>query len=262
MNCNQCGSTNNKSAKFCGECGTELVSIESKTDDNQVDSSDQKSGKPAEGLSFESESIEDGNTVAERFLNFVAESVKGPMRASRKVTKDNLISVLITHVLFAITLSLFIYFMSNSFGDTFLGLAQIPFIFVVVTLFFFILIYLAVYTGIVFGIAKIMQVDTSYTQVMVRLGVFIVIPVVLLVLAIIFYLISATTFSFILFGFAVFLFFVSSFLTIFSVMEDSTVGLDFYYGLILTIIAISIILFILGDSVLGNLFDQILVELM
>ncbi|MRH44869.1 zinc-ribbon domain-containing protein [Aquibacillus halophilus] len=268
MYCTQCGSTIDKNARFCGECGAKLGSIEAKDDSRMQAQNDQESSVQAEmvvtdGGIENNEFLEKGNTVMQKFFGFVSKSVKGPMKASRKVTEADLISVIIIHILFALTLSLFIYFMSKSFSNTFFfGLGEIPFIFVVVTLFFFIILYLAVYTGVIYGIAKIMRVKTNYIQVMVRLGVFIVIPVVLILLAILFYFISATTFSFILFGIAVCLFFVSSFLTIFSVMEDSSVGLDVYYGVILTIIAVSLIVFIIGDSIMGSFFDQMLFQLL
>ncbi|MFZ3578123.1 zinc-ribbon domain-containing protein [Virgibacillus sp. DJP39] len=262
MYCTQCGSTIEKNARFCGGCGTSLASIiedKGSKENNYQDYSIQTVNNNKGMIIENNEFLEQGNTVMKGFIRFVSESVKGPMKASRRVTEASLMSVAITHILFALTVSLLIYFMSKSFTDTFfLGLGEIPFIFVVVTLFFFTLIYLAVYTGIVFGIAKVMRAKTSYKQVLIRLGVFIVIPVVLLLFAILFYFISATTFSFALFGVGIGLFFVSSFLTIFSVMEDSSVGLDVYYGLILTIIAIAIILFILSDSVMGNLINQIL----
>jgi hypothetical protein len=258
--CTQCGSIIHKDAKFCGKCGAKLTIIEGKKKHihKQQDSSvqpDQKVERPSVEIN---ESIEQENRVIQKFISFVTESMKSPIGQSRKVTEADLTSVVIVQVLFSLTLSLIIYLMSTHFTNTFLGLGDIPFIFAVVTLFFFMLLLLTTFTWVIYGVLRLMRVVTSYKQVIVRLGVFSVISVVLLLSAILLFFITAITFSLILSVAAIGLFVISSYLTIFLVKEDSGVGLDGFYGMILTTITISIIFLIIRDSSIGNIIKEVL----
>ncbi|WP_053218246.1 zinc ribbon domain-containing protein [Virgibacillus senegalensis] len=255
MHCTQCGSLNEAEARFCAECGTKLVSgiQQSQQQANHEQAATVETAATAGGSN---EYVEKGKVISRQFFfAFAKEALKGPMVASRKVTGADMINGIIAHVLFALLLPLFSYFTAKNFSS---GFITIPFGATVVQPFIYLLIYLAIYTAVVFGVAKLMKSNVTFVEVMSRFGVFNVLPAAVLLVAVIFSLISATAFSMFLFGVALLLFVASSLAVIFSVKEDNVSGgIDVYYGLIIANIALVIIFAIIGDSIVGNLIDDL-----
>ncbi|WP_179107251.1 zinc ribbon domain-containing protein [Sediminibacillus massiliensis] len=258
MHCTKCGSMNETEARFCAECGSKLASVQPQEGQQSANLEQAATVEPeasAGGSYKDNEYVQKGKVISRQFFSFAKEALKGPMVASRKVTGADTINGIISHVLFALLLPLFSYFTAKSFSG---GYIPIPFGATVIQPFIYLLIYLAVYTAVVYGVAKLMKANTTFLEVMSRFGVFNVLPAAMLLLAVIFSLMSATTFSLLLFGISLVLFVASSLAVIFSVKEDSVAGgIDVYYGLIIANIAMVIIFAIIGDSIVGNLMNDL-----
>lgn len=259
MHCTQCGTQNEANARFCAECGAQMVSTEAY---QQQAAGQQAPPIQQAPVQNSNEFAEKGKSIAKDYFRFFKQSLAGPMAASKQVTADDKINGLITHILFALFLPLFSYFTAGKLLNDTMPFGSpadisVPFGSVVVKPMFFLLIYLAVYTAVVLGVAKMMKANISYTEVMTRFGVFNVLPATLLLVAIIFSFMSVTIFSFFLFGAAISLFFVSCIAVIFSVKEEGTGGLDVFYGLLVANIAMGIIFMIIGESIVGNLINQL-----
>ncbi|MCT2536637.1 zinc ribbon domain-containing protein [Aquibacillus koreensis] len=263
MHCTQCGARNEQDARFCAECGAKMASVE--TIQQQAAGQDfSEPVQPTQGQTVESqpnEFLEKSKEIAIDLFAFAKRSFVAPMQASRKVTKDDMVSGIIVHVLFAFFLPLFTYisavgFAKDMYGEMYGGVG-LPFGSFVFKPFFFLLLYLALYAAVVFGVSKMMKSNVSYIEVVTRFAAFTILPASLLVVAILFSLMSANVFSMILFGAAIGLFFVSSVALVFSVKEENTGGLDVFYGLIITNIAIYIIFLVIGDSIAGNIINQL-----
>ncbi|WP_026771835.1 zinc ribbon domain-containing protein [Sediminibacillus sp. JSM 1682029] len=255
MHCTKCGSLNEADAKFCAECGSKIASEQ--LEENQQPAKEEQAAtvEPAATAGGSNEYVEKGKEISQQFFGFAKEALKGPMVASRKVTAADTVNGIIAHVLFALLLPLFSYFTAKSFSN---GYFTIPFGTTVVQPFIYLLIYLAIYTAVVFGVAKLMKSNLTFLEVMSRFGVFNVLPAAVLLVAVIFSLISATAFSLFLFGVSLVLFLASSLAVIFSVKEDAVEGgIDVYYGLIIANIAMVIIFAIIGDSIVGNLMNEL-----
>ncbi|WP_186579947.1 zinc ribbon domain-containing protein [Aquibacillus kalidii] len=255
MHCTQCGVLNEADAKFCAECGYQ-VSLSQSAQKQAINANEEIAATQQVDVGQVSNNMDYaqlGKNVASEFLGFAKKSIASPMKASREVSSEDKVSGIITHVLFALLLPLFSYFAAKGLSA---GYIEVPFGAFVVRPFFFLLIYLAVYSAVVLGVSKLMKSQVNYIEVVVRFGVFNVLPVALLLLAVLFSILSVPVFSFILFGTGIGLFFVSCIAIIFSVKENGE-GLDVFYGLILANIAMSIIFMIIGDSIVGNLINQV-----
>ncbi|SDK13879.1 zinc ribbon domain-containing protein [Sediminibacillus albus] len=261
MHCSTCGSIMEKDSKFCGECGTQAVQGQAvpqaqAVGENEFASghiqSEQPTGKA--GSFQENEYVQKGKKISKQFFGFALEALKSPMAASRRVTESDKVNGIIAHVLFALLLPLFTYIQAKKLSG---GFIDVPFGSMVLQPFLVLLIFLAAYTAVNLGVAKLMKADHSFIEVLTRFGVFNVIPAAVLLVATVFSLLSINVFSFILFGIGVALFAVASFALTFSLKEHSQGGLDVFYGLIVVNVAMTIILLIIGDSIMGNIIEQI-----
>lgn len=257
MQCTQCGSVVETDARFCGDCGTKITPSENipvETANEQAATTIQPAVQTSAAAGAAYDYAEQGKKIGKQFWSFALAALNGPMKASKTVTEADKINGIIAHVLFALLLPLFSYFSLKSVSY---GVVNISFDSVVMQPFFFLLIYLAVYTAVVFFVAKLMKVNISYTGVLAKYGVFNVLPAAVLVGAILFSWISATVFSFILFGISLGLFLISSLSVVFSIRDEQAKGMDVYYGLIIANVVMFIIFLVIGDSVVGSLMDQL-----
>ncbi|WP_368503213.1 zinc ribbon domain-containing protein [Alkalihalophilus sp. As8PL] len=252
MNCTQCGNPLQPGSKFCTSCGSP-VNIEVAATTQATATAQQ----PATNLQ-DNEYVKQGKQIGQQFLGFALTALKGPMNASRQVTSQDKVNGIITLLLFAFLMPLFSYtaikgigggFVRPSFGDT------------VMQPFFILAIFLTTLVAVMFAVTKMMKVNLTFFDILARYATFMIVPVALLALSVLFSAISVYVFGFLLFILAMFAFFVASISTLHSVKEKHEAGLDVYYGIITTNIVMFIILLIIGDSIVGSLIDQISNEL-
>ncbi|MCA0987025.1 zinc ribbon domain-containing protein [Guptibacillus algicola] len=266
MNCSNCGAVYEENAKFCGGCGGQLntnnANEAAQLNQQQVTQQMTAATVSTTGTA-NNEYLEKGKQISKNFFSFALEAFKGPMVASHKVTDSDKLNGIISLLLYAFLLPFFSYLttknLTNQVNNEFFPAASIPVPFgaTVIQPFFYILIFLAVFTAVNFGVAKLMRVDLSFTNVMTRFGVFVVIPATLLFLAVLFAFISANFLSALFFFIGLGLFTVSSTSLLFSLKEKSSGGLDVYYGLIIT----NVVMFIFFVIVVMTVLDRIINEM-
>ncbi|WP_377887528.1 zinc-ribbon domain-containing protein [Alkalihalobacillus sp. R86527] len=264
MYCSNCGAVYEENAKFCGGCGGQLnANANEAAQLNQQQVTQQMTAATASTTgTANNEYLEKGKQISKNFFSFALEAFKGPMAASHKVTDSDKINGIIAHLLFAFLLPFFSYMttknVTNSITNGFSPGASVPIPFgaIVIQPFIYILIFLAVFTAVNFGVAKLMRADLSFMNVMTRFGVFIVIPASLLLVAVLFAFISASFLSALFFFLGLGLFTVSSTSLLFSLKEKASGGLDVYYGLIITNVVMFIFFAVVLMTVMENIIDQ------
>ena len=138
---------------------------------------------------------------------------------------------------------------------------------VVIKPFVIMLIVSILMAGVLFGVGRLMRVNVSYKAVLGAYGSLHVLPVALLLLSII--LLVFNNYGLItlilVFSFLVTMFINVTILFALKSQIDEEIGLDVFYGIILSYIALMIIALIVGDSILGSLMgdmENILYNLM
>ncbi|QHS23038.1 zinc-ribbon domain-containing protein [Virgibacillus sp. MSP4-1] len=259
MHCPQCGAPNDQDAKFCVSCGTRLEQQAAAVThtDNSTQRTNQFEDVQGEGHTNNqtNQYVSQGKEIGKGYLHFLPDALKRPYATSKQVTNTDQTNGIITIVLFALLLPLYAFVAANKVGS---GLVQVPFFDVVLKPFFILLIFFAALIAIQYGISKLMNVDLTYMNVLTRFGTLMVVPTFVLVVAIFFLILSINIFSSILFFLSLAFVSISMIATLFSIKSQQTVetGLDVVYGIILTNIAIVIIMMIIGDSIIGNLMEQ------
>jgi hypothetical protein len=248
MHCSQCGNQLEAGAKFCTSCGAKL--------NDEVAATKGIVAQPSSNFQ-DNEYVKQGKQISKQYFGYALTALKSPMNASRKVTSNDKVNGFITFILFSLLLPLFSYFTMSGFSSGYgYGMVDIPFGDTVIKPFFILAIFLLVLTSVMFVVTKLMKVSLSFFDVLTRYATFLIVPTALLVVAVLFSIISVYFFGFLFFILALFAFFVASISTLHSVKEDSEGGLDVFYGIIATNIIMVIILLIIGDSIIGNLMNQ------
>ncbi len=249
MLCPHCGSIIEKQAKFCGECGVYV-------NQSGAQPAVQRSASVVAVQKNSGEYIQKGKEVGRRFYSFALTAAAAPMNASRKVIEADYLNGLIANLLLAFLLPLFSYFTARSLNNGWMEV-DIPFGQVVIQPFFYILIFMAVFTVINFAAAKLMKTKVTFKEVVTRYGVFNVLPLGLVTLAVVFALLSATVFSTFLFGVGAGLFALSSLFLIFSLKENSDGGLDVYYALLLVNFVMFLVFAMFGINLVKHILEQL-----
>lgn len=271
MKCGHCGNINDSDAKFCVSCGANLenaAALDQGSNNqagfqqpvNNVGGSgtlgSEGNGGHAGQQNAQNDYVEKGKQIGSQFLNFSKKALKNPMKYSYEVTLNNKISGFISIILLSFIFPLFSYtLMKKIVGD--FGFVDIPFSSTVLKPFVFLLIFLAVLVGIQLVVSKLMNVQLSYFDIATRFGVFLILPSVIILVAILALLLSMNVFGGILFGLALTSFSIAISATLYSVKTNVQGGLDLIYGILLTNIGMAIILLMVGDSIVGNIMEQV-----
>lgn len=275
MKCAKCGTENPNLAKFCVSCGEELepsankfMDVEDKAEEPVSQQEEQAApqenqvheGEPVPRAETQpNEFVEQTKAIGKSYWGFVLDALKAPFGATKRVgaEQSDLIHGLITLVIFALFVPLTLYFSSRGmFG----GWVRPPFWETVVLPFIMLLILVAVMVGIIFGVARFMRSEIDFMQVYTRFMTLMVIPAGLAILALLFSVLNAYTFSTILISLSLALMMLAGIGAIFSIKETKAKpgGLDVIYVVIIYFAILMVIFMLLGDALLGNMMNQMM----
>ncbi|WP_157967868.1 MULTISPECIES: zinc ribbon domain-containing protein [Paraliobacillus] len=242
MNCPNCQAPLESDAKFCTNCGVKIDHIQTEnTDTEPVQST---GTAPSQTTDY----VQQGKDISKQYWHFIPSALANPFAASKHAGPTNKINGLITLILFSLLIPLFSYISLSSYFRP-------PFVEMVVKPFFIFIIFFALLLAVKYGVAKLMKADVSFLNVMTRFGILMVLPTVTALAAVLFTILGVEDFSIILLILSMSLASIASFATVFSIKEKApaTGGLDVFYGVVLTYVAMAIILLIIGDSILYEL---------
>ncbi|SET81057.1 zinc-ribbon domain-containing protein [Salinibacillus kushneri] len=258
MHCPQCGTPNDQDAKFCISCGTKLEQAAMNIERNsQEDTYPQEEPNIQTQANTQSNQyVTQGKEIGRNYLHFIPDAIKHPFETSKKVHESDQVNAIITVILFALLLPLYFYTATNKMTG---GYIQVPFFDVVLKPFLILLIFFAALIAVIFAISKLMKVELPFLKVLTQFGTLMVVPTALLLLSLLFLLLSINMFSTIILFLSLALFSISMTATLFTVKsyQYEEGGLDVVYGILLTNIAVVIIMMIIGDSIIGNLMEQL-----
>jgi len=239
--CPQCGSEE-LGPKFCMSCGFRVTEANGDAESEMAAS---QATVQTEGNAY----IEQGKNIAQNYWEFLKSTVKNPTHQSQTLDKRNMVNGMITLILYSLMIPLIIYFvikgtfgefMAPSFSAVFFKPA------------FFILLFMALNTAVVYAVSKPGNPNLNFYDVVGRLGGFLVIPTLLLALGIVFSIIQVYT----MVGFAAVLgvvgLFIAATMTIFSLKKQSTKGIDAMYATFLFYIAFYIIVRLISENIMIN----------
>lgn len=237
--CPQCGSEE-LGAKFCMSCGYQISQTEESAE-GQVAAAH----AAANGNTY----VEQGKNIAKSYWDFLLATVKKPTQQAQIMGRGSMINGLITLVLYSLLIPLMIYFvikgtfggyMAPSFSEVFFKPA------------FFILLFMALNTAVIYAVAKPGNNNLNFKDVVARFGGFLVVPTLLFVLAIIFSVLQLFT----MVGFAGVLgvigLFVAATMTIYSLKRQAKQGIDAIYGTFLFYVAFYIIVRLISENIMIN----------
>lgn len=247
MNCPNCQVSLESDAKFCTSCG---VKIDPAQTENSKTEPVQSTGTTANQTP---DYVQQGKAISKQYWNFIPSALAHPFAASKHDGPANKINAMITLLLFSLLVPLFSYT-----GFSYTGIPEQfrpTFVEMVVKPFFIFAIFFALLLAVKYGVAKLMKADVTFINVMTRFGIIMVLPTAVALVAVLFSILGIYDFSIILFFLAISLASIASMATIFSIKEKApeTGGLDVFYGVVLTYVAMTIILLVIGDSILSEL---------
>jgi len=261
VNCVKCGHPNDRDARFCESCGANLQT-ETGTHPNPVLSKEEAAAAASTtaGQTGSSQAyIEKTKTVSKQYFSYFLTALKNPVQAAANTGKENFINGIITIVLFALMIPLMSYFaLKSAFSSYNSGWfsPDISFGAVVIKPLFILLIILALVVLIIFGAVKLGKSSAGFLDVLARFGTFLVVPTSFFVIALIISLIGSYSFVFfLLLGLTAFSFVIP--LIIYSYKKQSNGGLDAFYSILLSYIAIAIVFMIIGDAALENIEEML-----
>ncbi|SES90296.1 zinc-ribbon domain-containing protein [Oceanobacillus limi] len=254
MHCTQCGAQVDQDSKFCINCGGKINQEHAAASQNEAKNPAHSEQQTKNNK--QNQYVEQGKEIGRNYIQFIPQALKRPFTASQKVSESDNINGIITLVLFSLLLPLYTFTIAKKISPDFI---EVPFFETVLKPLVFILIFFAILVGIKFGVSKLLNAELSYIRILTIFGSLMVLPTSLLLVSLLFLILSINVFSAILLFVALGLVSISSIATIFSIktFARDDKGIDVVYGIIITNIAIGIILLIIGDSIVGNLIDQI-----
>ncbi|WP_117168469.1 zinc ribbon domain-containing protein [Paraliobacillus sediminis] len=242
MNCPNCQTSLESDAKFCTSCGVKIDHIQTENSNTEPVQSTGTTAKQTPDY------VQQGKEISKQYWNFIPSALANPFAASKHAGPANKINAMITLILFSLLIPLFSYISLSSYFRP-------PFVEMVVQPFFIFVIFFALLLAVKYGVAKLMKADVSFINVMTRFGIVMVLPTTTALVAVLFAILGIDDFSIILLIVSMGLASIASLATIFSIKEKAPVtgGLDVFYGVVLTYVAMTIILLIIGDSILYQL---------
>lgn len=248
MYCQQCGTTIEADANFCGGCGLPASSVEG-------EAVVRRAALPVPvGGPYTNRAARTGSS----FVTFARDALKGPWQASRATGENQLLEGVLTLVAIALLMPLYSYFVAREAAGGFGGFVEVPFGATVLEPFLYMLLFLAVYAGINVGVAKLMHNDVSFKNVLARYGALAIIPGCGLVLANFLQLISLNFVGALVYLVTLVAFLLASVTLVFSIDADRETegGLDSFYGLLITSVVMMLFFFLVGMSLVDRMVNQ------
>ncbi|GIQ67469.1 zinc ribbon domain-containing protein [Xylanibacillus composti] len=257
MPCVKCGVNLDPHALFCPQCGTRQEESSESAAAQEAAAAEQAAGsnsqsRPANDTVAKVQ--ENVSKASKEYWAFYKAKLKRPAAGSEQSSADQWVNGIITVVLTAIMLPLSMYLLYqihneyiSGFFMTGYGLFSTPFTTLLVRPFFVILVLLAVIYGAIYVSTRLMKSEYSYKDVLGRFGAYLVIPMSLLAVMLLFSLIGVYQ--------AAALFLLLGFLgagtaisyTIYSLRnKDSAQGLDPFYAVLFTYLIVGILYWIIS----------------
>ncbi len=249
MKCQQCGKENELGEKFCVHCGNNVELTETQA---QTAAAQESFAVPSTHPSFGQPTAPSEHfviTKAKGYISYIRQHLRVPTVRSQYVDQTEKINGIITLVLFAFILPLLLYIPLARSGFT----QWIDHAFTTLFLkpLFIVIVLLAILAGVLYGMTQLMKVKVHILDVIARLGSYMVIPTALLLLSLIFSIISADKLMMFTLYFGLLSAGTSISFLIHSYRQAQSDGLDPFYGVILTYLALGIVLYLFGDSLFG-----------
>lgn len=240
--------------KFCGSCGHSMEEVDHQEARKEAENHE-VAATTIQGNATDNQYVEKTKVIGKQFYQFAMNVIKEPFRAGKQATEADKVNGMIAHLLFAFLLPLFTYLGAKSLSN---GFIEVPFGSSVIQPFFYLLLFIAIYSGVVFAVGKLMKVDMSYFTVVAKFGALNVVPAAMMLLAVAFSVLTLNTLSTLLFAGGIVLYGASSFVIVFLINAEKkdNQGIDVFYGLVITNVIMVILYVIIGMSVMENIIEQ------
>ncbi|MFD2044330.1 hypothetical protein ACFSTA_10590 [Ornithinibacillus salinisoli] len=190
MHCTNCGQET-ETGKFCTNCGTPLANEETAaaTDSTASDTQQPVSQQDSTDQEQTNETVGKIKAAGANFGHFFMTLLKSPS-AAKKANSNDLISAIITIVLFSLLIALAVYFMIQSVSGYFMDASFLEH-FLVPLLSFAVMF--GVVATLTFAGFKLSKLESSFTEVLAKYGAYLVPFMTLLVVGAILALIKLPT---------------------------------------------------------------------
>ncbi|MYL30812.1 hypothetical protein GLW03_13425 [Halobacillus halophilus] len=249
MHCATCGNPLNEDSKFCGKCGASVLAEHASA-----------STVEAAALPPQKDYTETAKQTGRQFYRFALQALQEPFRASQRADASQRTNGLIALLLLAFLMPFFSYLAARNaavwtFGD---AVPDVFFGVLVLQPFLYQLLFLAVFIAVNLGVGKWMRVEITYMSVLAKYGSLAILPVTGLLAANLFMLLSMNTVGTFFFFVSIALYITASTALLFSIQSGGTAkGLDVFYGVIMTNVAMAVFFLI----VMMSMFDRMMGEL-
>ncbi|SDB81187.1 zinc-ribbon domain-containing protein [Pelagirhabdus alkalitolerans] len=242
--CPNCQETLEEDALFCTNCGTKLGE-ETEEDAPVVHTPVEEYAADEDEKDF----ISQVKKVSKSYWHFLPPALIQPFKKSLMMTehKTDLVNSIITLVLFALLVPVYIYVAMDQLFPT-----LTPSVFeYVLEPFFYLLVTIAFVIAVMFGLSRLMKLSLSYLQVMSHFGALMVLPLTVIAIAIFMALVGGLSVSFSLTVISVLLTFVMMIVNLFviRITYQANQSVDLVY-----LIALLFIAFYLFGQLFGEVF--------
>ncbi|AXF55252.1 zinc ribbon domain-containing protein [Salicibibacter kimchii] len=249
MKCHACSYELSADDNFCENCGqkvhqhAEAIETARAESASTIEEKDQGSGNV---------DVDKVKEELSSYWTFCLNALKSPFHTASTVdgSKHLMIYGIITIVLAAIAMPLI-------FSSIVSTLAPWGVDMPVASPIFYILIYFALTIGVIFVVAKLGKSSVSMQQTIASFGSMMVIPLVILILSFIMALMNVLSLSFIFLGMAMTAVNLAIVYTVHLFLKDSTGGLDTFYGALIAIAVLAIILYVFGESIATSFVNDL-----
>ena len=240
MFCSSCGHENHES-KFCVKCGTPLIEVETQS-------------TPEVKPRTENEHVKKAKDAGQQFFRFSQSVLKQPAAAAERVGEEGFLNSLIAQVAIILLVPLITFISLSSisfFSPSFFDVVVKPWV--------YLLILFASINGATFLAVKLGKSDASFKAVVGRFGAFLIIPLILVIVSLVFAIIQLGGISSYALTFAFLVIFAAITLTVYSFKKqtsDQGQGLDALYAILLSFLIIGIVLRILAESMITSILQS------
>ncbi|MDC7771466.1 zinc ribbon domain-containing protein [Priestia megaterium] len=289
MQCLNCGHLN-EGGKFCVKCGAKLgeestanqvaATNEFQSSNTYAQSQPNVVSQPAQP----NQHVENAKHISKLYLGYFMQGIKSPTAVAQEVRGEQFINGLITLFLYAISIPLMLFFgwevivdklitamkegtlgvwdtlQDFGFGDfdakSLEDYMDLSFVDIVIKNSFYLLLSLAVIGLVAFAMVKLSKQTISLQDFFARFGTFLIVPTAIFLLGVVLAIIKSELFLyFLLLGLLGL--FIAVPLTIASFRKNLVGGIDGLYGALVTYIAVVVVLFMVGGSMLDEMKEII-----
>ncbi|MCA1021092.1 zinc-ribbon domain-containing protein [Halobacillus litoralis] len=249
MHCATCGNPLNEDSKFCGKCGASVLAEHASA-----------STVEAAALPPQKDYTETAKQTGRQFYRFALQALQEPFRASQRADASQRTNGLIALLLLAFLMPFFSYLAARNaavwtFGD---AVPDVFFGVLVLQPFLYQLLFLAVFIAVNLGVGKWMRVEITYMSVLAKYGSLVILPVTGLLAANLFMLLSMNAVGTFFFFVSIALYVTASTALLFSIQSAETAkGLDVFYGVIMTNVAMAFFFLIVMMSMVDRMMGEL-----